>query len=63
MSIARKTYSIKCFYVTFVDDVYKNSSDVRLTSKRIAELELCHSVYYLFISMCVCVCVCARARA
>jgi len=43
-----------------MDDMYKNSSDVRLMSKHVAELELCYKVciLYIYIYLCVCVCVC-----
>ena len=42
----------------------KNSSDIRLMSKRVAELELCHKVciIYIYIYIYMCVCVCVRAR-
>ena len=48
----------------------KNSSDIRLMSKRVAELELCHKVciiyifiyIYVCVYVCVCVCVCVCAR-
>ena len=48
-----------------MDDMYKKSSDVRLMSKRVAELEMCHSVYFIYIYIHththILVCVCVRA--
>jgi len=43
-----------------MDDMYKNSSDVRLMSKHVAELELCYKVCILYIYIYLCVCVCMR---
>jgi len=49
--------------LTFMDDMHKNSSNVRQMSKHVAKLELCHKMCIIFIYMFVCVCVCACVRA